>query len=488
MVAKPKTAVKKTAVKNTVANTQDIKDFFKMDYVDQASYDNLRKISSAVDGLKNSNRKVVYTVLEKNIKELIKVNQLASKVAEFTDYLHGSLDGVVANLGQNFMGSNQIPLLHKKGNFGTRSIPVASASRYINARGADILQYLFNPADKKILVKQTFEGMEIEPRFLLPLLPLLFVNGNRGVSSGFAQLIGQRDVKEIVKVLVLRLQGKTNNFDNFNQVPMFFNDFKGTVTRDLETLDAYKWIIEGCYQQVKDEIHITELPPDTKMVSYIHYLDSLQEEKKIKSFKDKCDGDDWVFEIKLDKGQTLTHEQIVKLFKLRTTQTENFTSLGSDNKIKEFKHPSEIMQHFYETKINFLQGRKRYLLQDLNTQILKKQNQYRFLELVVGGKLNIQKLTTAALIEILIKEKFDKFEDSYRYLTSMPISSMQKDTMERLAKEIQDMLKQLQDLQDRTPEALWLEDIKEFAGYCKQKGLFRIADKPVLNKIVQEAA
>jgi DNA gyrase/topoisomerase IV subunit A len=79
-------------------NTRKITEFFKSDYVDQASYDNLRKIASLVDGQKNAARKIIYTILQKNIKEKIKVSQLGSKVAEFAEYLHGNMDGVIVNL------------------------------------------------------------------------------------------------------------------------------------------------------------------------------------------------------------------------------------------------------------------------------------------------------------------------------------------------------------------------------------------------------
>jgi DNA gyrase/topoisomerase IV subunit A len=74
-----------------------ISDFFAEDYVNYSSYDNLRKIASLVDGQKNGARKVLYTILEKSIKEKIKVSQLGSKVAEYAEYLHGNLDGVIVN-------------------------------------------------------------------------------------------------------------------------------------------------------------------------------------------------------------------------------------------------------------------------------------------------------------------------------------------------------------------------------------------------------
>ena len=60
-------------------------DFFNKDFVNYASYDNTRKIASCIDGLKSGSRKVAYTVLEKNIREPLKVSQLASKVAEFAE-------------------------------------------------------------------------------------------------------------------------------------------------------------------------------------------------------------------------------------------------------------------------------------------------------------------------------------------------------------------------------------------------------------------
>jgi len=60
-----------------------ITSFFQNEYVNASSYDNLRKIASLIDGQKNASRKILHTILEKNIKSKIKVSQLGSKVAEF---------------------------------------------------------------------------------------------------------------------------------------------------------------------------------------------------------------------------------------------------------------------------------------------------------------------------------------------------------------------------------------------------------------------
>ena len=43
--------------------SETIDNFFNTRLVNYASYDNLRKIASCIDGLKNASRKVMYTVV-----------------------------------------------------------------------------------------------------------------------------------------------------------------------------------------------------------------------------------------------------------------------------------------------------------------------------------------------------------------------------------------------------------------------------------------
>lgn len=56
--------------------TRKLSEFLNEELVDYASYDNLRKIASVMDGLKNSGRKVIHTVIEKNVKDNLKVSIL----------------------------------------------------------------------------------------------------------------------------------------------------------------------------------------------------------------------------------------------------------------------------------------------------------------------------------------------------------------------------------------------------------------------------
>lgn len=433
----------------------DVTQFFKVDYVDQASYDNLRKIASAVDGLKNSNRKVIHTVLDKNLNELLKVQQLSAKAAEYTDYLHGSLDGVIVTLGQDYCGSNQVPLLTKKGNFGTRAIPEASAARYIFAKASSYLPVLFNKEDRDILIHQEFEGEAIEPRFFVPTLPMLLVNGNRGVSSGFSQLVLPRRVSDIRNLIAMRLAGKIDNFDAFDTVEPYFKGFKGEILPDTEA-EGFRYEIRGDFVCAGKKVTILELPIETNLMKYVQFLEDLKEKKLIKDFKDECDGDNFKFVLTFKEAPNPA--QLWDMLKLKSYITENFTSLGADNKIKEFKKPSEILEHFYQTKLHFMQKRKDLMLARIQEKLQLKTAVVSFLERVVKGELDLRKMTTSQLIEDFEGAGYPK-GDNYKYLLNIAISSITVDRIKKIREELQELETEAKELSETSTAALWAKDI-----------------------------
>ncbi|NDH07854.1 hypothetical protein EBX93_18390, partial [bacterium] len=122
------------------------------------------KLPSLFDGLKVCQRKILYGAMKKGRKEFIKVDQLASYVAELTSYHHGegSLSDAIINMGQDFIGSNNVPLLEKKGQFGSRKElgKDAGSGRYIYTRVSSIVQYLFRQEDE-VLLEQVVDENDV---------------------------------------------------------------------------------------------------------------------------------------------------------------------------------------------------------------------------------------------------------------------------------------------------------------------------------------
>lgn len=434
-----------------------LSNFFNSDFVDYASYDNLRKIGSCIDGLKNASRKVIFTVLEKNIKEPIKVSQLANKVAEYAEYLHGSLDGVVVNLGQDFAGTNNVPLLQKKGNFGTRFAQEASAPRYIFTYGSKNLFTLFKKEDLKILKEQMFEGERIEPVFYVPTLPLILVNGSEGVSSGFAQKILPRNPKNIIKYLTNKIQGKRNNKDLLKP---FFNDFKGTVEQG-ET--SFQWLIKGKIERTnKNQITISEIPVGYDLKTYIKVLKTLEDNKVILDWDDLSDKE-FKFIVKMNPKDLdkLSEDEILDKLKLVKKVTENLTCLNDNNQIQEFQSAEEILDYYFKVKMEYLGKRKDYLVQELKTDLDILNAKITFIKAILDKSLVIEKQPKDKIVKNLEKIITVKVQDSYDYLLNMPLYSLTLEKIKALTETLKNSKLKLKETQEKTLENFWLEDLEE---------------------------
>ena len=438
--------------------------FFEQDYVNQASYDNLRKIASLVDGLKNASRKVIHTVLDKKITELTKVSQLSSKAAEYADYLHGSLDGVVVTLGQDYLTTNQIPLLKRKGNFGTRAIPEASASRYIFAAGNNRLREIFLDIDKPLLVNQTFEGTKIEPMYFTPELPILLVNGSKGVSSGFAQNILARPVDSIVQCINVFLEsGDYKALELINKVKPYIGNFNGKVGRDPENPQAFKWLFTANFQIDKNVVTILDIPYGSDLRSYLQHLDKLDDDKKFKKYEDCSDGDNFKFVVTFDKKTTLTKDQVIKLFKLQTSITENFTCMDENNKIFEAENPFDILKRYVDIKLAYIEKRKALILENLNIKMSKDQSILWLILEVINNKIDFKKLKSQDLNKLFTENKLHKdpndSQEGFGYLHRIPMGKMVKEEVLALEAKIKQTKQEIKQTEKTTIQQMWSSNL-----------------------------
>lgn len=445
-------------MKNTETNKK-ITEFFGKDFVNYASYDNLRKIASLTDGQKNAARKILYTILQKNIKEKIKVSQLGSKVSEFAEYLHGNMDNVIVNLAQDYTGTNNLPLLQKKGNFGTRFAQEASASRYIFTYGSDNLFKLFNKDDIQVLTKQYFEGQEIEPMFYVPNLPILVINGSEGVSSGFAQKILPRSVEEVKKYILDYIDGKKTK----KLVP-HYNGFKGIIEQGEI---SNQWLIKGCFNKISgSKIEITEVPIGYDLKSYLGVLDDLEEKKIIKSYKDKSEDDNFKFEITMSPSDLskLTDDDILQKFKLIKKVSENYTVMNEENKIEVHNDIYSILNSYIKIKLEYLDKRKDYQLSKLDEEIRYDLSKYTFIKNIVENKLIINKRKKADIEKDLESiENIIKKDDSFDYLLNMNIMSLTEERMNKLLEDIKTKKSDLDKLKETDIKDIWKDEIKNIS-------------------------
>ncbi len=439
--------------------TKNTTEFFQNDYVDYASYDNIRKIPSLIDGQKNAARKILWYSLQKNLKNEIKVSQLDSKVAEDTEYLHGSMAGVIVNLGQNYIGTNNMNLMMPEGNFGTRLVPDASAARYIYTYGSPEMFKSFNKQDDTILEHQYFEGHKIEPKFMLPKLPILLINGAEGISSGYASKILPRDPKAIEKYIKYYLEDPSRPYKPFKNKP-FYRGFKGTITQGDQ---SNKWIISGTFVRKANKVTITELPIGYSLKSYLKVLDKLEDDKKIIGY---VDGSNKTFKFIIQFNRkyldAMTDEKLQELLKLNKRVSENYTVMNQFNRVEVFQSVANIMDEYKKVKKKYLTKRKADLVLSITQEIKILVSKYMFIQGINNNTLIITKRPTEDIIKDLHQmAKIIKVDDSYQYLLSMSIQSLTEERMQKLLAQIKEKKAELDYTKIATIEDMWMKDLDE---------------------------
>lgn len=434
----------------------NITDYLNNEYSDFALYANYRSHPSYIDGLKNSGRKVVFTIKKRNIKTRMKVSALSSEVIKTSGYLHGdaSLQGVVVNCAQDFTGANNLPIIEGEGSFGTRFIPEASAPRYIYAKPSALFDDIFIKADDQNLQQQEFENEEIEPVYYVPTIPLLLANGSTGVGIGFADDIAARDVHNIITAIKQKLDGKRLKKDLF--VPSW-NGFRGSVIE----LEPNVWEIKGLADFNEKKVMINELPivdgkgnPYT-LDGYLALLKKLRDNDVIDKYVDYSDDDIFKFEVTLSPAEQLkSTDKIMEDLGLVGKFSEHLVCIDENNAPREFSSAEEIFNAYYKIKIDSLKKRIKSETERLEAELRLCDETVIFIKEVIKGTINIK--AKKSEVEADMKKKKYIYIDK---LLSMPIYSITEDKAKEITKRYDEKKKELETFKLETPESIWKKDL-----------------------------
>lgn len=448
-----------------MSNDYSISKFFMEDLPSYAAYDGTRKIAQVWDGLKISMRKIIFTLQNKYPKEFVKTETLANVCAAYTNYLHGAanLGGVCDTMAQSFVGANNYPLITgNSGGFGTRIRPVCSANRYTRVSLSEITKHLFIDADNKILEQQFFEGDYIEPKYFMPIFPVLFLNGSTGMSTAYAHNIFPRDPHEVISYIKKKLAGTEK--PRLELAP-WFRGFTGTVRKNDDT--GFYECVGVIERNNMTSYTIKEIPIGMEYDKYIEHLDKLCEDKIIVDYDDKCDTkkDNILFEIKTTREFTKKHEDIEslnKVFKLVKSLPENFTCIDENSRAKQFETVQDVLDNFIDIRLKFYQKRKDYLLKTMIDKLTQLASKYYFIKGVVDGQIVVSKRKKENIIAQLEKlEKIKKVNGTYDYLLALSISKLTIEEMDALKEEIVQLKTKYTETKNNTIENMWLSDLKE---------------------------
>jgi len=435
-----------------------ISDFLSNEYKEFAMYSiEGRAIPSVVDGFKPTQRKIIHIsnqIWRNGSEKNIKVFQLAGKVASDAFYHHGntSLENAIVTMAQKF--KNNAPLLEEDGQFGSLRSPQPGAARYIGTKLSENFRLIYKDFD--LLDYKEEEGESIEPKYFLPIIPTVLLNGSSGIAVGFASNVLNRDIKSIIDSCVRVIEG-----NKLSSIKPSLNEFTGEFIQDKE--NSKRWIIRGRFQKVNTStVKISELPPSMTYEKYEEILDKLVDNKDIVSYDDNCkDNVDYTIKFNRVTLESLDDTAIIKLLKLEESSTEIFTTLDEFGKLKIFETSEEIIEYFTKFRLNYYNIRKQHTLDKLNKELKVLSNRGRFIKAILDEKLKINNVSKTEIIDGIETLGLEKIDDSFDYLLRMPIYSLTKELFEKMKQDFTAKKEEIKILEDTDPKDMYLLDLSE---------------------------
>tara|TARA_B110000967_G_scaffold209207_1_gene264327 strand:- start:830 stop:4333 length:3504 start_codon:yes stop_codon:yes gene_type:complete len=479
----------KNAYLDTSQSSVQYEQFINNEMIHFSTYDCARSIPNMVDGLKISLRKILFAAFKRKLTTEIKVAQFSGYVSEHSAYHHGeaSLNGAIVNMAQNYVGSNNVNLLQPNGQFGTRlhGGDDSASERYIFTQLNSLTRYIFPDVDDAVLNYLNDDGTLVEPEYYVPIIPFALMNGISGIGTGFSCNIAPYNPKQIILYLQDKLKNRPT--DEYDFIP-YYEGFNGTVRR----VEDNKFLIKGCYEKVGDDkIRITELPVGTWTMPYNSYLETLVDgivdnktgkrgTSLLKDFSSVCTEVSIDIQIVFPRGKLADLENstdatgcngVEKLLKLQSSlSTTNMHMFDKDCKLHKYRSVQEIIDEFYGVRIDVYQKRKAAQLTEMEHRLVRLSNRAKYIQETLVGTVDLRRMKTDTVNELLSGKKYDKIDGDYKYLVKMPMDSVTDENVANIMAEKATTEADIETLRKTSVETIWYRELTKLSTeYDKYK-------------------
>ena len=401
-----------------------------------------RGIPCISDGLKDSQRKGLFVI--SSISDKIKTISLSGLCISRNIYLHGdvSASDMLSLMAAPYC--NNMPLLQGIGAFGNLVGPTDwAAPRYTYLKKYKATEALVYIDSDIIPMKENYDGSVMEPKYYLPLIPLVLLNGVSGIAVGWSTEILPHKLSDIISATIAAIDGKPwdpliPNYEYLNC--------------DVKTLAENSWEFTGKCNIDGNIVWITELPPKINLENFKVKLNKLEDENLIQTYTDHS-ADTIKIEVRFKRGflqgitdgeQThnpWTEADAVAFFGLKTKCSQRLVTLDwSGDSIRQFANTTELITEFVEWRIKFYAIRYQKIIDDLNYQ----RNFYLAIKACYDG--NLPSWLPKALNKIDVKNKvilltknIALIDEQYDRIVGLPTYRWAQDAYQEVCNKIADL-------------------------------------------------
>lgn len=435
-----------------------------------------RAIPSLTDGLKVSQRRIIYSMFKNGLlhnKYRVKNINAVGGVMAYTPHGDSSVEEALKRLGND---SVVYKLVDGQGAYGTitSNEDNGGSARYLECRLAEISNYLtYGLKQNAVKFTPTYDEKTVEPIVLPAQFPLILANANKGIASGIATNIPSFDLKDIVNNVKNILQNKPTEL----MYPTFATG--GLVLRDEAVAESVKTSGRGSYKLRAtytvdgNDIHVRSLPYGAKVESVINRIIDLVNKKEVGGIvyvNDDCGVDG--FDLKITCKKYVDKDDLMKFLYAKTELEKTFPvnlyvldkdncpkQYGTDDVLKEWiAFRAKTIQHILqfeieeiEKELNLLYGmRKAHGIIDEITDLIKKSDDQELLSKIMAS--------------------FAFNEEQATFIINRPLSQLNRTYMAK-------MVAKIEGLEEKLDDKTKILNSKKLIAKEIMKGLDEVVDK-----------
>ncbi|MBT4792767.1 MAG: hypothetical protein HON90_14425 [Halobacteriovoraceae bacterium] len=375
-----------------------------------------RAIPYLQDGLKPSQRRILFTLWRNQSKGLMKVTGLTGLVLTLHPHGPASVESSIVNLAQDYTFSNNYPLIDKKGYFGERMETQAAAGRYIECKLGEVAKLILFDDMNQVDMVPNYDEKVMEPVGLLPKLPVMLLNGAEGIGTGFSSVIPSFNHKDIIKSMVQFIQtGKAR------KIKPWVRNYVESVTVEKTKKITFRM----GFKKISDKIFITELPRGYDAKKVYKFLNKHIDNDFIKDYIDSTVDNSVMIELVFKHGQQASLAEVQNVMGTTTSLSPNYT-LISERGVKVLDEPEQIIEIFTAQRLKIVKRRYELLIFDAKERLKKNNEIIRFIK-QKHYAIAEKKANRKAYVEYLTSKKFIFAE----YLADMAIYRMTKEEVSK---------------------------------------------------------
>lgn len=259
-----------------------------------------RALPDVRDGLKPVQRRILYTMYEKNLTPDKAYRKCADTVGAVLGSYHphgdASVYDAMVRLAQNF--SMRYMLVDGHGNFGSVDGDPPAAYRYTEARMSKLSNLMLENIEKNTVdFAPNFDEKRREPLVLPTRIPTLLINGSSGIAVGMATNIPPHNLTEVLNGVIAQIDNPEITVEELMEYvkgpdfPTSASIMGRSGIRSAYSTGRGKIIIRAKTEivQRKDgtsSIIVTELPYQVNKKMLVESIAEMVKEKRIEGLSD----------------------------------------------------------------------------------------------------------------------------------------------------------------------------------------------------------